>query len=164
MNMLAVASEQAAEVSCVILPLRRKQLVLPTACVAEVLLWREPAPVEGAPDWWTGTVDWHGAVVPVLDLEALETPAPPAADAGTTRGRCLAVINRTTADAACPFYAVVVHGIPRLVLVAQMDLTAQSEAKSEGELLNVRIGTEALVIPDLAELERRAGQSHAARG
>jgi chemosensory pili system protein ChpC len=162
--MLAVATEQATEVSCVILPLRRKQLVLPTACVAEVLLWREPAPVEGAPAWWTGTVDWHGAVVPVLDLEALDAPALPASETGAVRGRCLAVVNRTTGDAACPFYAVVVHGIPRLVLVAQMDLTAESEAGCEGELLNVRIGTEALVIPDLAELERRAGRLHAARG
>lgn len=162
--MLAVATEQATEVSCVILPLRRKQVVLPAACVAEVLLWREPLPLGGAPAWWMGTVDWHGAVIPVLDLDALGVPAPPAPDAGAVRGRCLAVINRTTADGACPFYAVVVHGIPRLVLVAQMDLTAQSEGGAEGELLNVRIGTEALVIPDLAELERRAGQLHAAYG
>jgi chemosensory pili system protein ChpC len=162
--MLAVATEQATEVSCVILPLRRKQLVLPTACVAEVLLWREPVPVEDPPAWCTGTVDWHGAVVPVLDLEALGAAVQPTTDAAAIRGRCLAVINRTTPDAACPFYAVVVHGIPRLVLVAQMDLTAQSEASAEGELLAVRIGTEALVIPDLAELERRADLLHAARG
>jgi chemosensory pili system protein ChpC len=150
--MLAVEVEEAAEISCVILPLGSSQLVVPAACVAEVLPWRRPTTLAGAPRWCAGALDWHGAVIPVVDHEALvagDAAVEPAA------GRCLAVINRTRPDSARPFYALVVHGIPRLVLVAQMDLSAEQASEGPGELLRIHVGTEQLVIPDLALLEMR---------
>jgi len=149
--MLAIETEDATEVSCVILPLRTLLLVVPAVCVAEVLPWRSPEPLPGAPRWCVGTLSWHGAVIPVLDHETvagLEVATTPAT------GRCLAVINRTTPDAGCPFYALVVPGIPRLVQVAQVDLSAERGAEARAELLRVRVGTELLVIPDLAMLEQ----------
>ena len=57
-------------------------------------------------------------------------------------------------DAAWPFYALVLHGIPRLVQVAEVDLTGTLEPDAAGELLRVQVGTELLVIPDVAGLER----------
>ena len=148
--MLAIETDDAAEVSCVILPLGEIQLVVPAVCVAEVLPWRIPATLNGVPRWCQGTVNWHGAVIPVVDQELLD-----ASDDGEApeAGRCLAVINRTTPDAVWPFYALVVRGIPRLVQVAQMDLAAERGPEGPGELLRVKVGTELLVIPDLARLE-----------
>jgi len=151
MTMPAIEAEEAEEISCVILPLREVQLVLPTGCVAEVLSWRPPVPLAAAPRWCAGTINWHGAVIPAVDHEILERGS---AVAESGAGRCLAVINRTTAAAAWPFYALVVHGIPRLVLVAQMDLSGERDPEASGELLRVRVGTELLVIPDMAGLER----------
>lgn len=149
--MPAVQIEEAAEVSCVILPLRSVQLVVPAACIAEVLPWRSPTPLPDGPPWCAGTLNWHGAIVPVLVLEALgaepEAPVP-------TQGRCVAVVNRIGAEAAWPFYALVVHGIPRLVQVAQVDLSGETEPEASVELLRLQVGTELLVIPDLAGLER----------
>ena len=153
--MLAISTGQATEVSCVILPLRGRQLVLPAACVAEAVLWRDPAPLAGAPGWCAGTFNWHGAVIPALDLERLAASEPASEP---ERGRCLAVVNRITPDASWPFYALVVHGIPRLVLVAQADVAEESGPTDRGELLHVRVGTERLVIPDLAELERHVAE------
>lgn len=152
MTMLAIEAEEAGEISCVILPLREVQLVLPTGCVAEVLSWRAPVPLAAAPSWCAGTINWHGAVIPAVDHEILEREST-VGDSGP--GRCLAVINRTTSGAAWPFYALVVHGIPRLVLVAQMDLSGERDPEASGELLRVRVGAELLVIPDLGGLERR---------
>lgn len=151
MTMLAIEAEEAGEISCVILPLREVQLVLPTGCVAEVLSWRAPTPLNGAPSWCAGTINWHGAVIPAVDHESLEREGV-VGEPGA--GRCLAVINRTTPGAAWPFYALVVHGIPRLVLVAQMDLSGERDPEASCELLRVRVGAELLVIPDLAGLER----------
>jgi len=151
MSVPAVQIEEAEEVSCVILPLRNAQLVVPAACIAEVLPWRNPTPLPDGPPWCAGTLNWHGAIVPVLVLEALGAESEAAAP---MQGRCLAVVNRTGAEAAWSFYALVVHGIPRLVQVAQVDLSGESEPQASGELLRVQVGTELLVIPDLAGLER----------
>ena len=153
--MLAIQTEDAAEVSCLILPLRTVQLVVPALCVAEVLPWRTLVPLPAGPRWCAGTLNWHGAVIPVIDHEAID--AAEGAE-GSLAGRCLAVINRTTPDAAWPFYALVVHGIPRLVQVAQVDLAAERGPEVPGELLRVRVGTELLVIPDLAALERHVAR------
>jgi chemosensory pili system protein ChpC len=149
--MPAVQIEEVVEVSCVILPLRSAQLVVPATCIAEVLPWRSPTPLPDGPPWCAGTLNWHGAIVPVLVLEALgaEPEAPIA-----MQGRCLAVVNRMAAEAPWPFYALVVHGIPRLVQVAQVDLSAETAPEAPGELLRVQVGTELLVIPDLVGLER----------
>jgi len=148
---LAIEVADPAEVSCVILPLRAAQLVVPAVCVAEVLPWRAPEPLAAAPLWCVGTLNWHGAVIPVVDHEALA-----AGDAASapTGGRCLAVVNRTTPDAAWPFYALVVYGIPRLVMVAEVDLVAEAGAEGCAELMRVRVGTEQLSIPDLALIAR----------
>jgi chemosensory pili system protein ChpC len=63
------------------------------------------------------------------------------------------VINRTGSDAVWPFYALIVHGIPRLVQVARVDLSGEQSPEAPWELLRVQVGTELLVIPDLADIE-----------
>ena len=155
MNMLAIQTGQATEVSCVILPLRSVHLAVPAMCVAEVLPWRVPTPLAGAPCGCAGTLNWHGATIPAVDHELLET-----ADGGHGPfvGRCLAVINRVTPDAAWPFYALIVHGIPRLVQVAEVDIAPEQDAVAAGELLRIRVGTELLAIPDLVSLEQQVAR------
>jgi chemosensory pili system protein ChpC len=156
MNMLAIQTGQATEVACVILPLRSVHLVVPAMCVAEVLPWRAPSPLAGAPRGCPGTLNWHGATIPAIDHELLESTD--AAGHGPFAGRCLAVLNRVTPDAAWPFYALVVHGIPRLVQVAEVDIAPEQDAEVTGELLRIRVGTELLAIPDLVHLERQVAR------
>jgi chemosensory pili system protein ChpC len=155
MNMLAIQAGQATEVSCVILPLRSVHLVVPAMCVAEVLPWRVPSPLSGAPRGCAGTLNWHGATIPAIDHELLEGDD---SGHGPYAGRCLAVINRVTPDAAWPFYALVVHGIPRLVQVAEVDIAPEQDAEAAGELLRIRVGTELLAIPDLVHLEEQVAR------
>jgi chemosensory pili system protein ChpC len=153
--MLAVETEQGAEVSCVILPLRGVQLVVPAACVAEVLPWRAPVSLGEAPCWCTGAMDWHGAQVPVIDYELLDATDEASRPAA---GRSLVVLNRASPGAAQPFYVLIVHGVPRLVELAQVDITAEMAPESVGELSRVEVGTELLALPDLALVEARVAE------
>lgn len=51
---------------------------LPGSAVREVLRWRAPTPVPGAPPVIPGIISQHGVVLPVLDLRlALGLPATP---------------------------------------------------------------------------------------
>ena len=153
--MLAIEAADNAEVSCVILPLRGYQVVVPAVCIAEVLPWRPLRPIEGGPRWCPGALTWHGESVAVVDHEALESAGK---GAEPLPGRCLAVINRTTPGGARAFYALAVNGIPRLVQLAQMDVAAEHSPETPAELLRVMVGTELLVIPDLASLERQVAE------
>jgi hypothetical protein len=51
-----------------------------------------------------------------------------------------------------------VHGVPRLVELAQVDITAEMAPESVGELSRVEVGTELLALPDLALVEARVAE------
>jgi chemosensory pili system protein ChpC len=156
MTMPATGTEEPTEVSCVILPLRNRELLVPAACVAEVLPWRpmtaRPDAPATTPGWYLGEIDWHEEAVPVADFECLcGAAAPPS---GAT-GRCLVVMNRVTPAGLRPFYALAVAVMPRLVQLAQIDVVAEEPPGAAAEALRVRVGTELVVIPDLAYLEEQ---------
>ena len=44
----------------------KSRLLLPRACVAEVINYQAPTPMEGAPPWYLGTVAWGGRRVPLV--------------------------------------------------------------------------------------------------
>ena len=154
--MAATEAEQPTEVSCVILPLRNREILVPAACVAEVLPWRQvtarPDAPAGAPDWYLGEIDWHEETVPVADFERLCGAAAPL---GGVAGRCLVVMHRVTPDGALAFYALAVAVMPRLVQLAQIDVVAEEPPAAAAEALRVRVGTELVVIPDLVYLEQQ---------
>jgi chemosensory pili system protein ChpC len=147
----AAVANEPAELPCVLLPLQGGQLLLPSVCVAEIIPWRRVQALDGAPDWCLGLLDWRGETVPVIRFERLNVasgPCPP-------RGRCLVVMNRTGAEIRAPFYALAVEGLPRLVQLADGDLTDLEAATGRAESRGVRIGTEAASIPDLAFVEQQ---------
>ena len=48
------------ETYCLLVPLAEERLLVPRACVTEVINYQAPAPMEGGPPWYLGH-DWHGA-------------------------------------------------------------------------------------------------------
>ncbi|MGN6994655.1 chemotaxis protein CheW, partial [Neisseria sp. P0009.S005] len=58
------------ELFSLLMPLAEERLIVPRACVAEVVTWQAPEPMEGAPPWYLGTVNWSGRPVPVISFEA----------------------------------------------------------------------------------------------
>jgi len=153
MNQIAGTRGAEGEIDCVVLPLANVELLVPSACIAEVLPWRPPLAASGSPDWCRGTIDWHGAMVSLVDFERLL-----GAPARSESGKSIAVINRSRPDAPRPFMALVVQGLPRLVQIAEDDLAADHAAETPGELWLIEVGTERLVVPDLRYLETRIGE------
>ena len=150
MTALQVAQE-ASDLSCVLIPLRDGQLLLPSVCVAEIMPWRRIKVLEGLPEWCLGLLGWRGETVPVVRFERLNQPRVE----GPAPGRCLVVMNRTGAGAV-PFYALAVDGLPRLVQLSEADLADQDEEPGPAVSRVVRVGAESASIPSLGYLEAQA--------
>ena len=52
-----------------IITLNGFNLVLPNTCIAEVINYIEPTPVEDAPEWFLGNILWRGITIPIVSFE-----------------------------------------------------------------------------------------------
>lgn len=158
MTTAAAVAQESPELSCILIPLRDRQLLLPSVCVAEIMPWRRIKTQDGLPQWCLGLLGWRGETVPVARFEALnerggEAPA---------QGRCLVVMNRTGAGPAS-FYALAAEGLPRLVQLSEDDIGDDEQRPGEAEARVVRLGTETASVPDLAYVERQVAELLPAR-
>ncbi|MEM6707729.1 MAG: chemotaxis protein CheW [Pseudomonadota bacterium] len=145
-------SEQ--EIQCVVVPVADQSLLLPNVCIAEILPWRRIKAIPDAPTWFSGVLGWRGEMLPVVDFAMLCAEAGGDAEAATHRGRCLIVMNRSSASWGASFYAMIANGLPRLVAVAAEDLDGEANGNTLYEARRVQLGTEWTVIPDLAQIEQ----------
>lgn len=144
-------NEQTDGISCLLLPLKDKQLLLPNVSVAEIVPFSHLLTTASSAKWILGQVSWRGVSVPVVCYELINNkPAP----APNTDAR-FAIINSTTGNPKLPFYAVLIQGIPRLVRVNKEDLQqveAMHNAEYDACAVNIE-QTGAAMIPDLDKLE-----------
>src|ERR1700757_4885664 len=70
-------SELRDELYSLLVPLAGERLIVPRACVAEVIGYQAPAEMTNAPPWYMGLVSWSGRNVPVVSFEgAFGQPLP----------------------------------------------------------------------------------------
>src|ERR1017187_3177043 len=62
-------AERVQEVYSLLIPLVDGRLIIPRACVAEVIGFHTPSEMTGAPPWYIGTVTWNGRQVPLVSFE-----------------------------------------------------------------------------------------------
>ena len=62
-------SELRDELYSLLVPLAGERLIVPRACVAEVIGYQAPAEMTNAPPWYVGVVSWSGRSVPVVSFE-----------------------------------------------------------------------------------------------
>ncbi|MEW6765164.1 MAG: chemotaxis protein CheW [Pseudomonadota bacterium] len=143
------------QILCVRLPLRDVSLLLPYACVAEIVslsLRPEDSAI-------LGEVDWRGIRVPVVSLERgcgepIDVP----------RGRMrLAVLYGLHDREHLPYYAILLTGVPRTEsLRAEQVMTRDSQGTCELLGMEAEVGGQAVFIPDLQALEAWLEQARVA--
>ena len=62
-------SDLRDELYSLLVPLAGERLIVPRACVAEVIGYQAPAEMTNAPPWYLGVVSWSGRSVPVVSFE-----------------------------------------------------------------------------------------------
>lgn len=150
-------SERIAEVYSLLIPLADSRLLVPRACVAEVIGYQTPSPMEGAPAWYLGLVNWNARTLPLVSFEgASGQPIPPAS--GRSR---IVVFHALGGQLECGYVAIVSQGFPQLVRVSN-DVVRPDNSRGFSErspvLCQVRMLNETPLVPDLERLERMVAE------
>ncbi len=142
----------ADEVYSLLIPLTGDRLIVPRACVAEVVRFGAPKRSEGSQPWHLGAVNWNGRDLPVVSYEGLigkDVPVP----TGRTR---IVVFVASTGELKTGFFGITTQGFPQLVRVNRDVLKLEAtEGWPEGApaLCRVKMINEFPLIPDLERLE-----------
>ena len=141
------------ELYSLLVPLADERLIVPRACVAEVVRYTQPVQSDGTRNWLLGTIGWNGRDLPVISFEGTmgrDVPAP----TGRTR---VVVFYATTGGLQSGFFGVLTQGFPQLVRVNEEVLKLEAkDGFSAGApiLCRVRMINEFPLIPNLESLEQ----------
>ena len=140
------------ELYSLLIPLTGDRLIVPRACVAEVVRFTEPAQSEGSQKWLLGTVSWNGRELPVVSFEGALGNAVPVVT-GRTR---IVVFLGSTGQLRTGYFGVLTQGFPQLVRVNRDVLKLEETEGWPDEapvLCRVKMINEFPLIPDLEKLE-----------
>ncbi len=146
------SDELPPEVPCLLVPMLGRPWLVPNIVIAEIIPLRQPDRIGNGPEWLVGWLVWRDVEIPLLSFERLN-------DAGQVHigaGARIAVINTVGGNSS--FYGVIIQGIPRMVKVSQNDVVEESVETGPAEVMNVQVGADLALIPDLDAIERSVMQ------
>lgn len=150
-------SAETDELYSLLVPLTEDRLIVPRACVAEVVRYSQPDHEEGAHKWMLGTVNWNGRQLPVVSFEGLLGKDVPATT-GRTR---IVVFYAGGGQLKTGFFGVLTQGFPQLVRVNRDVLslhTTEGWPEEAPVLCRVKMINEFPLVPDLESLEALLAQ------
>ncbi len=145
-------SAAAEELYSLLVPLSEDRLIVPRACVAEVVRFSSAEKPEGSHDWMVGSINWNGRPLSVVSFEGAVGKEVPIVT-GRTR---VVVFYANTGKLKSGYFGVLTQGFPQLVRVNRDVLKLESkEGWPEGApvLCRVRMINEFPMIPNLEQLE-----------
>ena len=143
---------ETEELYSLLVPLSDDRLIVPRACVAEVVRFSKPVQEPGARDWMLGLVNWNGRQLPVVSFEGVIGKEVPVAT-GRTR---IVVFTSSTGRLKSGYFGVITQGFPQLVRVNRDVLKLDAtEGWPEGAPVHCRVKmiNEFPLIPNFELLE-----------
>ena len=147
----------ADELYSLLVPLSGDRLIVPRACVAEVVRFSQPDRAAGASDWMLGSVNWNGRPLSVVSFEGTLGNEVPVAT-GRTR---IVVFYASSGHIKMGYFGILTQGFPQLVRVNRDVLKLESREgwpEDAPVLCRVRMINEYPIIPDLEKLEALVGR------
>ncbi len=145
-------SAKVEELYSLLVPLVDGRLVVPRACIAEVVGFSQPQPVSRAPQWLLGRMEWNGRQIALASFEGILGDAVP-----RTGPRSRVVVFRTLGDKlSSHFFGLLTQGFPQLVRVNPVVLAPDNSREWPDDspvLCQVRMVNQRPLIPDLERVE-----------
>ena len=136
-------------ISGILLPLQQRPLLMPVACIAEILGYHRPSESHLGVDWVLGFIRWRGLKLPLISFELFNqgrfTPF--------SANNRIAVIHRTTNSENMPFYAMVIQGAPKPLTIKNTELKRSTEEIGPAEKGRATLRDTPVTLPDLAQIE-----------
>lgn len=156
-------SDLRDELYSLLVPLVGERLIVPRACVAEVIGYQTLAQMTNAPPWYLGLVSWNGSNLPVVSFEGALGQSLP-----TISGRTRIVVFHAHDDKLpVDYFGILTQGFPQLVRV-NADVIRPDPSRSFAErapvICQVRMVNETPLVPDLQRLEQMIAEETSVLG
>ena len=140
------------ELYSLLVPLSDDRLIVPRACVAEVVRFTSPTEIPGSAAWLLGSIGWNGRELPVVSFEGTIGKEIPAST-GRTR---VVVFYSSTGAMKSGCFGIITQGFPQLVRVNREVLKLDSKddwPEKAPVLCRVKMINEYPLVPHLEMLE-----------
>jgi len=143
-------SGKSPEIRCLLIPTDEENLVLPMSTMSEVVDITQLQPIDDAPSWLLGQVEWESRQVPVFSFSALINGRDP----GALTSRSKIIILKSLSDSArMPYLGLLLGGVPKPITVKEDQLVATGDDKTSlGVYRRVTIEEQQAIVPDLDRL------------
>ena len=154
----ALQGKEYQAVHCLKIPLHENSALLPNAAVAEVIAFNQPEPINDAPEWLLGHLQWRDRKIPMISLEAAS-----GGEVFEKTGPRIAVLNTLNSNPRVPYIAILMQGIPSLTVIKPDSLNWDEDrqaAKSQSVSGYISLDGDVSMIPDIDNLEQRIEKLH----
>lgn len=150
-------SENIETLSCVIIPMNGRQLLLPNVTIAEVVDYASTDAPANTPEWLVGHLNWRGLDLPVISYDAAngDTLTIP----GDNRGRIVVLNTISDHHQRVPFMALVTQGIPSQARLTEEQIRRLDGEAGPADLMQVEVEGDTAWIPNLEYLESLAADA-----
>lgn len=147
-------SENSQTLSCVIIPMNGRQLLLPNVTIAEVVDYAATDAGPKTPEWLVGHLEWRGLNLPVISYDAANgaTLTIP----GDNRGRIVVLNTVSEHHNTLPFMAMVTQGIPSQARLTEEQIRRLDGEAGPADIMQVEVEGDTAWIPNLEYLESLA--------
>jgi chemosensory pili system protein ChpC len=154
------ATGRSPELHCMLIPAGQETLLLPNSVMAEVIDFQPPTPIEQAPPWLLGHVEWESRQVPVFSFSDLINGSQPTQPSSRSR---IMILKSLTEGGRVPYLGLMLGGLPKPITVQPEGLEQTGdEKKALGVFSRVRLEDGDAIVPDLDRLTHLV--THAAFG
>lgn len=141
-------------IKCVILTLRRENVMVPNAAIAEIVSAKDTSYVDNVPNWYVGKMPWRGVDVPLVSFEAAAGHEAKGVNLNTQ----VAVLYAVTQGAEYPYLGLVISGVPHVSSFTKNQIITDPEALLETDshpmvAQKTRINGAAVSILDINAIE-----------
>jgi len=153
---IVASGKSSGVIHCLTIPLQDETALLPNAAIAEVIGYKQPAPIDDAPEWFLGFIEWREKRVPIISFEAFSGKNIESAKKDSR----IAVLNTLNGNAQLPYVGILAQGIPSLAIVQEEGLENKggTDENRPSVAAVVELGGIEAVIPNIDEIELRLKQ------
>ena len=123
---------------CVILTLRKENVVVPNALVAEIISVKEVVETENTPKWFLGNMNWRGKSVPLLSFEAAVGDEVSKVNLNT-QAVVLYAVGKDGDIVASPYLGLVMSGVPHISRFSREQIVTDDEEENNHPMVAQKV-------------------------
>jgi len=138
------------QIKCIILTLRKENVIVPNALVAEVISVKDLEEIGNSPEWFLGKMKWRGADVPLLSFEAAGGEVIRKVNANT-QAVVLYAVGKGDDVSENPYMGLVMSGVPHVSHISRDQIIIDKEKSRDNPMVarKVRINGASVSILDV---------------